>query len=58
MELSAIKQRQDYQRAQLAAGEFIRWVLPDDAFGPFEGRPTESPFSYCDGEISRRPSAH
>jgi hypothetical protein len=54
----ALAQRQAYQRKQLASGGLIHWVLPDEAFGPFERRPTNSPFLYHDGEISRRPAAH
>jgi len=54
----ALARRQAYQQQRLATGGFIRWVLPKEAFGPFERRPTNSPFLYHDGEISRRPSTH
>jgi len=47
---------QNYQRERLEAGKFIRWVLPDEAFGPFENLPTEAPYRYGDGEIFRRRS--
>ena len=54
----ALATRRTYQQHRVATGAFIRWVLPEEAFGPFERRPTNSPFLYHDGEISRRPSAH
>jgi hypothetical protein len=51
---AALADRQAYQQQRAARGEFIRWVLPEDAFGPFERRATNSPFLYQNGKVSKR----
>jgi hypothetical protein len=51
---AALADRQAYQQQRVARGEFIRWVLPEDAFGPFERRATNSPFLYQNGKVSKR----
>jgi hypothetical protein len=50
----ALAQRQMYQQKRIASGALIHWMLPEEAFGPFERRPTNSPFLYQNGKISKR----